>query len=71
MIGDTVVYNWGRREAVPCACGSVGLFSASLLPAAWMQSPKHLPATDCMCGKWYYSWSKEKAFEQKTVKGMK
>lgn len=59
-------YYWGRRENVPCKCGDVSLFCASLIPQPWMQSADHLPATDCNCGSHYYSWSKSQVYEQKT-----
>ena len=59
-----MVYDWGKRQSVPCQCESVSLFCASLIDQPWMQKREHAPATKCNCGQSYYSWSKQQSFEQ-------
>lgn len=61
----TILY-WGRRETVPCSCGDVSLFSASLISQPWMQDKSHVPATVCRCGKSYHAWALNKSFVAKT-----
>lgn len=56
------VLDLGRKAAVPCPCGQVSLYCASLIPQDWLRSTKHLPATRCRCGRHYYSWSHRKTF---------
>lgn len=40
----------------------VGLFSASLVSQPWMKHRSHIPATLCVCGRVYYSWSQRAWF---------
>lgn len=64
--GEIYVMDFSRIEESGCeTCGNVSLFCASLIPQPWMQSKDHLPATDCRCGKRYYSWSKNQSFDCK------
>jgi hypothetical protein len=54
-------------------CGnehSVSLFSASMIRQPWC-NPMHLPATKCLCGKFYYSWKDHAWFRCDTFKLVK
>ncbi len=57
------VIDLGRREPVPCKCGNVSFFCASLIPQRWIQDSSHIPATNCNCGQYYYSFAKGQVFE--------
>lgn len=61
------VLDFSRRGIVPCNCGDVGMFSASLIPQPWMQDASHILSTNCRCGKYYYSFAKEQVFECKRI----
>lgn len=52
-----------KKRIPACECThSMSAFVASLIPQPWMQDKKHCPAVRCKCGKQYYSFSMDEAF---------
>ncbi len=71
-LGETYVLDLSVVKPLPvggaCDCTqTLSKFCASMIPQPWMQHKSHCPAVECLCGKRYWSYANQAAFDSKQI----